>query len=44
MYSSSASRNRRCQLTWGRDIYASLPDRADIKAIEKTLSAFMGAI
>jgi hypothetical protein len=28
----------------GGDIYASLPDRADIKTIEKTLSAFMGAI
>lgn len=28
----------------GGDIYASLPDRADIKPIEKTLTAFMGAI
>lgn len=27
----------------GGDIHASLPDRADIGPIEKTLSAFVGA-
>ncbi len=28
----------------GGDIYASLPDKGDIAPIERTLSAFMGAI
>jgi predicted nucleotide-binding protein len=28
----------------GGDIYASLPDKADIRPIERTLPGFMGAI